>query len=446
MFRFPEKFLWGVATSAYQIEGAWNEDGKGQSIWDTFAHRPYTIHNNENGDIACNHYHQMPEDVALMKELGQQTYRFSISWSRVLPQGVGAINHKGLDFYDQLVDRLLDAEIIPNATLFHWDLPQALQDRGGWHNRDSVSWFCEYAQVMFARLGDRVPLWCTHNEPWSHAFQGHSFANHAPGIASAAQAYQTVHHLLLSHGRAVQLFRQEGYNGEIGIVLSFRHYLPASDSESDRAASQRAYDDKVSMFLQPLFRGHYPEHLINWLGTQAPQIHDGDLELIQQPIDYLGINYYYTLSISFASSGGLLKLKSAPFSAPGWGHTEMGWGVNPEGLKAVLLDIKENYGNLKVYITENGCALKDQSDATGLVADWGRVNYLRDHLRAIHEAIQTGANIQGYYLWSFLDNFEWSNGYRPRFGIVRIDFDTCKRIPKQSAYWYKEAIARNGIE
>lgn len=443
---FPQGFLWGSAAAAYQIEGAWNEDGRGESIWDRYSHRQQTILNEDNGDISCDHYHKMPEDVALIKALGQQTYRFSISWSRVLPKGRGNINNKGLDFYDQLVDQLLAANIVPNATLYHWDLPQALQDQGGWTNRDSTDWFAEYAQIMFDKLGDRVPLWSTHNEPWSHAFQGYGFGNHAPGIADASQAYSTAHHLLLSHAKALQLFRQGGYKGEIGIVLSFRHYIPASDNQSDRAAAARAYEDKVPLFMEPLFKGKYPQNLMNWLGTQAPRIQDADLALINQPIDYLGVNYYYTLAISFAPYGGLLKFKPAPYSAPGWGHTDMGWGVNPPGLTAVLLNIKENYGNPKVYITENGCALEDQPDTNGFVTDWGRINYLRDHLCAVHEAITAGANIQGYYVWSILDNFEWSYGYKPRFGIVRVDFNTRKRIPKQSAYWYKDVIARNGVE
>lgn len=445
--QFPQGFLWGAGTSAYQIEGAWNEDGKGESIWDRFTHRQYTIHNDDNGDVSCDHYHRMPEDVALMKELGLQSYRFSISWSRVLPQGRGDINHKGLDFYNQLVDKLLAANIVPNATLFHWDLPQALQDKGGWPNRDITDWFAEYARVVFDRLGDRVPLWSTHNEPGIHAFQGHAFANHAPGIADYYRAYQTVHHLLLSHGKAVQVFRQGGYKGEIGIVVSFKHYLPASDSDRDRAACQRAYDEKVSLFMEPLFKGDYPQRLFNWIGSHAPRVQEGDLALISQPIDFLGVNYYFTLSVSsVAPTGGLQKLKWTQVSAPGWGNTEMGWGVNPVGLKAVLLNIKENYGNPKMYITENGCALKDQPDASGFVADWSRINFLRDHFCAVNEALEAGVNLHGYYVWSLMDNFEWPYGYNPRFGIVRVDRETGKRTPKQSAYWYREVIARNGVE
>lgn len=444
---FREGFLWGAASSAYQIEGAWNEDGKGESIWDRFTHRPHTIVNGETGDVSCDHYHRMPEDVALMKELGLQTYRFSICWSRVLPQGRGDINHKGLDFYDQLVDKLLAANIVPNVTLFHWDLPQAVQDKGGWPNRDSTDWFAEYARVMFDRLGDRVPLWSTHNEPGIHALQGYAFANHAPGIADYSQAYQTVHHLLLSHAKAVQVFRQGGYKGEIGIVLNLKHFQPASVNDSDRAAAARAYDEKVSLFMDPLFKGHYPQRLFDWIGSHAPRVQDGDLALINQPIDFLGVNYYFTLSVYFvAPTGGLMKLKWDQVSAPGWGHTEMGWGVNPSGLKAVLLNVKENYGNPKMYVTESGCALKDSPDASGFVADWGRINYLRDHLCAVHEAVEAGANIHGYYVWTLMDNFEWPYGYNPRFGIVRVNYETGERIPKQSAYWYRDAIARNGIE
>ncbi len=452
--KFPEGFLWGAATAAYQIEGAWNEDGKGESVWDRFAHRPHTILNGDTGDVACDHYHRMPEDVALMKELGLQSYRFSIAWTRIFPEGRGSVNQKGLDFYDRLVDKLLEAGIAPNVTLNHWDLPQALQNEGGWVNRDCTAWFVDYARVMFDRLGDRVPLWSTHNEPWVIAFLGHAFGFLAPGIADYSRAYQTSHHLLLSHGLAVQAFRAGGYKGEIGIVLSLSHYQPASETESDslrdscasRAACQRLYENNSALFLQPLFKGSYPEMLLNWIDSHAPKIQDGDLQIISEPIDFLGVNYYFTDAIAFAQSGGLLKLSAEPVSASGWGRTEMGWGINPPGFKAVLLDIKENYGNPKIYITENGCALKDTPDANGFVTDWERVNFLRSHFIAVHDALQAGVNLHGYYVWSLMDNFEWAQGFTPRFGLVRVDYQTLRRIPKQSALWYREVISRNGVE
>jgi beta-glucosidase len=444
--QFPEGFLWGTATAAYQIEGAWNEDGKGEGIWDRFTHSPYRIANGDTGDVACDHYHRMPEDVALMKELGLQTYRFSISWPRVLPQGQGAVHPKGLDFYDRLVDELLKAGIAPNVTLNHWDFPQALQDKGGWPNRDSADWFADYARVMFDKLGDRVTLWSTHNEPWVIAFVGHAFGDFPPGIADFSQAFQTTHHLLLAHGRAVQVFRQGGYKGEIGIVLDLQHHQPATDSEADDVASQRAHEATHGLFLDPLFKGHYPEMLFEWIGPHAPRIHNGDMALISQPLDFLGVNHYMTFAVRFSHRGGLFKMVREHMSAPNWGHTAMEWGINPAGLTAVLLNLKENYGNPKIYITENGCAVEDTPNENGFVADWGRINYLRAHLIAVHEAIQAGANLHGYYVWSLMDNFEWAHGYQPRFGIVRVDYETGQRIPKKSANWYSEVIARNGVE
>jgi len=444
ILQFPEGFLWGVATSAYQIEGAWNEDGKGESIWDHFVHRPYNVLNGDTGDVACDHYHHMPEDVALMKELGIKTYRFSIAWPRLLPQGRGAANGKGLDFYDHLVDNLLAAGIVPNATLNHWDYPQALQELGGWPNRDSADWFADYARLVFDRLGDRVAFWATHNEPWVIAFIGYAWGALAPGICDYSQAYQTIHHLLLAHGKTVQLFRQGGYKGQIGIVLNLGHFEPASDSDADRAACQRSYEENVALFMDPLFKGCYPQTLLDWIGPHAPHVQSGDMAVISQPIDFLGVNYYTTNKISF-SLRGLLKADSAPVSAPGWGRTEMDWGINPPGLAALLLHIKEKYGNPEMYVTESGCALKDTPDEHGFVTDWVRVNFLRDHFRAAHEAIQAGANLRGYYVWSLMDNFEWAMGFGPRFGILRVNCDTGARIPKQSARWYSQVIAQNGV-
>jgi beta-glucosidase len=443
--RFPEGFLWGAATSSYQIEGAWNQDGRGESIWDRFTRRPGNILDGSNGDNACRHYERMPQDVVLMKSLGLKSYRFSIAWPRVLPQGVGAINAAGLDFYDRLVEQLLSANIIPMATLYHWDLPQALQEAGGWANRESVDWFAGYARAVWDRLGDRVKFWVTLNEPWVAAFLGHATGEHAPGRCDFSLAYQTVHHLLLAHGRAVQVFRQGGYGGEIGIVLNLDHLVPASPGVADQAACRRAYDENASLFLEPLFHGRYPEQLFDWIGPHQPLVRSGDLDLIRQPVDLLGINYYQTHSVEYAVNGSLLKLRASPVSAPGWGLTAMGWGINPPGLTAVLLDVKNRCGNPKIYITENGCALHDAPDEMGFVEDWSRVNYIRDHLHAAHAALRAGANLRGYYAWSLMDNFEWAWGYGPRFGLVRVDFETGQRNPKQSARWYSEVIASNGF-
>jgi beta-glucosidase len=443
---FPQDFVWGAATSAYQIEGAWDEDGKGESIWDRFTHTPYHVVDGDTGDLACDHYHRMPQDVALMGTLGLHTYRFSVSWPRVLPQGRGKANEAGLDFYDRLVDELLSAGIAPIINLFHWDLPQAIQDVGGWENRDSTDWFALYAQVVCERLGDRVERWITVNEPRVAAFLGYGRGVHAPGICDYTQAYQAAHHLLLAHGKAVQALRAADCRGEIGVVHDLAHFVPASDREEDVEACRRAYEQDIAQFLEPVFEKRYPDVLLDWIGSQRPRIADGDMDIIGQPIDFLGINYYKTHKVSFDTGQTPLKARSTPVSAPGWGLTEVGWGVNPPGLKAVLLDVMETYDNPRVYVTENGCAFPDAPDKTGFVADWGRVNFLRGHLRAIHEAVEAGADVRGYLVWSLMDNFEWAMGYGPRFGIIRVDYDTLERTPKQSALWYRDVIAQNAID
>jgi beta-glucosidase len=443
---FPSDFLWGAATAAYQIEGAWNEDGKGESIWDRFSHTPYNVRHGHTGDVACAHYHHMPRDVALMQQLGLESYRFSLSWPRILPEGRGAVNEAGLDFYDRLVDELLAADIVPNATLYHWDLPQALQDEGGWPHPDSPAWFADYAQVVFERLGDRAPLWSTINEPWVVAFLGHAMAVMAPGLADYSKAFQTAHHLLVGHGRAVERFRQGGYPGEIGVVLNLNHMIAASQEQADQDARQRAYWALWSLFLDPLVHGRYPEPLYQWIGPHAPQRTPEELDLIHNTFDFLGVNYYVSDVVYFRPrAGALLKAESHQASAPGWGRTEMGWEVYPPGLTAVLRHLQVAYGNPKMYVTENGTALADAPDEEGFVADWGRVNYLRQHILAVHDALEAGANIHGYYVWSLFDNFEWAHGYDPRFGIVRVEYDTARRIPKQSAHWYRNLITANTL-
>jgi beta-glucosidase len=387
----------------------------------------------------------MPQDVALIKEMGLQAYSFSISWTRVLPDGRGALNQKGLDFYDQLVDTLLAADIVPVVTLNHWDFPQALQEVGGWPERDSVDWFVDYARTVFDRLGDRVASWITHNEPWVIAFLGYATGLHAPGMCDYSLAYQAAHHLLLSHGKTVQIFRQGGYRGEIGIVLSLEGFKPASENEADRAACQRVYQENFDLYLDPLINGHYPEMLFEWIGPHQPTLQAGDLDLISQPMDFLGVDHYRTHAVSHSVAGSLLKAELASVSNPGWGLTETGWGVTPAGLTKVLLDVKERCGDLKVYVAENGCAFPDTPDEDGTVADWGRVDYLRAHLQAALDAIKAGVNLQGYFVWSLMDNFEWAMGYGPRFGLIYVDYETGKRIPKQSAFWYSEVIKQNGI-
>ena len=443
--KFPVDFIWGVAASAYQIEGAWNQDGRGESIWDRFAHAPYHTLNGENADVAIDHYHRMPEDVALMKSLGIPWYSFCLSWSRVFPVGVGKPNSKGLDFYDRLVDALLKAGIKPKATLYHWDLPQNLQDRGGWPNRETVERFADYARVVFDRLADRVGVWCTHNEPWVAAFLGYATGVHAPGVCDYSQAYQAAHNLLLAHGRAVQIFRQSGHKGEIGLILNLNGLLPMTESEADVAATQRVHDETHALFLDPVFKGQYPDALFDFIGEHQPRVRSGDLELIHQPLDYLGLNYYNTDKVSFDVFGGLNKARLTPYSAPGWGRTDMNWGIDPAGLKRELLHVAKTYGNPKLYVTENGCAMPDVPDDKGFVADWNRIGYIRAHLQSVHEALKAGADVHGYFAWSIFDNFEWERGYGPRFGLVRINYETLERLPKQSAFWFKEVIEQNAV-
>jgi beta-glucosidase len=442
---FPAGFLWGAATSAYQIEGAWNEDGKGESIWDRYTHQRFKILNAENGDVACDHYHRLESDVAWMKELGLKAYRFSSAWTRVLPQGRGQVNPKGLDFYKRLVDLLLAAGIQPVCTLYHWDLPQALQDQGGWAKRDTTDWFAEYAQVMFEALGDRVQYWATHNEPWVVAFVGHGYGVMAPGLADISMSYQVMHHLLLSHGKALQVYRQAGYAGQIGIAVDIEDTIPASEKEEDQEACQRYAEHYAWLGAEPLFKGHYPLKLMEWLGPIAPHIQQGDMELIRQRVDFLGVNYYRGIAVNFDPEGGYLKCNAQQITAPMSYFTDMGWGVHPQGLKSVLLKLKENYGNPQIFVTENGCAAPDMVNQNGNVSDWQRIDYLRAHLSAAHAAIEAGVNLQGYFHWSLLDNFEWARGYSKRFGLIYVDFTDLSRIPKDSYTWYQAVIARNGI-
>lgn len=444
--KFPEGFVWGVATSSYQIEGAWDEDGKGESIWDRFSHTPNRVLNGDTGDTACDHYHRMNEDIELLKTLGVKSYRFSIAWPRVLPDGRGKPNPKGLAFYERLVDGLLEAGITPNATLYHWDLPQVLQDAGGWPARETADAFARYAGLMFDTLGDRVPFWATFNEPWVISFLGHANGQFAPGIASVPAAYQCAHHLLLAHGKAVQEYRRRSLPGKIGIVLNTEYPVPASDSEADKAAAQRYFEEYISVFAEPLFKGSYPAMLMDWIGPMAPKIEDGDMDLIRQPIDFLGMNYYTSRLVHYSPSGGYLKLQTEPLTLPMSGHTEVGWGIYPPGMTALLRHYSETYPDLPpIYVTENGCAARDAAGTDDFVDDRDRVAYLREHFLAAQDALHAGVDLRGYYVWSFLDNFEWADGYRPRFGLVRVEYATQKRIPKRSFHWYRQVIEDNGV-
>ncbi len=443
---FPKAFTWGAATASYQIEGAWKEDGKGESIWDRFTHQPHRILNGDTGDIACDHYHHMLEDVTLMKDLGLQSYRFSISWPRILPDGTGRVEPRGLDFYDRLVDELLNTGIRPNATLNHWDFPQALQDKGGWANRASADWFTDYARVVFEKLADRIPQWATHNEPFVVAFSGYGDGSFAPGIASYHQALQATHHLHLAHGQTVQLYHQFGYPGEIGIVLNLAPFKPKTDDPADVAAAIRIEMFINQLFMDPIFKGQYPDELMAWLDGMTPEIQDGDMGVINQPIDFLGVNYYFSQIASF-NPHGLFKLKTEPKVDPGWTITDKGWGICPSGLTELLTQIQEDYTLPPLYITENGTALGEPVDDTGFVNDQGRINYLRAHFQAAHQAIQKGVDLRGYYVWSLMDNFEWAEGYDLRFGLINVNFNDPerKRTPKASFEWYRDVIKHNAV-
>ncbi|MEV0981640.1 GH1 family beta-glucosidase [Streptomyces sp. NPDC049915] len=451
--RFPPGFVLGAATASYQIEGAVREDGRSPSIWDTYSHTPGMVTNGDTGDVACDHYHRYAEDVALLRDLGVDSYRFSIAWPRIVPDGSGPVNAKGLDFYDRLVDELLAAGIEPAATLYHWDLPQALEDRGGWRVRATAEHFAAYTATVAERLGDRVPRWITLNEPWCSAFLGYAVGRHAPGAREGRGALAAAHHLLVGHGLAVQALRAAGVR-EVGITLNLDRNLPASPgSPADRAAVLRADTQHNLVWTEPLFAGRYPaseEGTWGELITGQDFRQDGDLELIGQPLDFLGINYYRPIVVADApyreadpARRVATDNRYAEVRLEGVRHTAMDWPVAPGTFTDLLVDLKERYGAAlpPVHITENGSAEHDAADADGTVHDTDRVAYLRDHIGALRAAIDAGVDVRGYYVWSLLDNFEWAHGYGKRFGIVRVDYDTLRRTPKDSYRWYREFIA-----
>lgn len=442
--RFPEEFVLGAATSAYQIEGAWDEDGKGESIWDRFVHTPGTIEDGTTGDVACDHAHRWREDVELMSDLGLDAYRFSISWPRVLPAGTGAVNDHGLSFYDRLVDGLLEEGIRPFVTLYHWDLPQALQDRGGWPARDTIDAFCEYTDVVSRRLGDRVKDWTTLNEPFVSAFIGHRQGRHAPGHRSEEEALAATHHLLLAHGRSVPILREASANADVGITLVLHPAHAASPGAHDELAA-RQFDGVLNRtFLDPLFGRGYPSEVPYDRFVLESFVREGDLEQIAVPIDFLGVNYY---TRHVARSDAVAESENAPRTVhPGDEKTDMGWEVYPEGLYEVFERLGRDYDFPAYYITENGAAYPDVVDADGRVRDEERISYLRRHLQQATRIIDAGIPLRGYFAWSLMDNFEWSYGLKKRFGLVYVDFESLKRIPKTSFAWYKEAIARRAVD
>lgn len=439
-YNFPADFIFGTATSSYQIEGAWDKDGKGESIWDRFSHQKGNILNGDTGDKACDHYNRFKEDIALMKELNLDAYRFSISWPRIFPKGHGKVNQAGLDFYKELVDELLKAEIEPTITLYHWDLPQAIQDEGGWENRKTIDYFVEYAEVLFNELGDKVKSWLTHNEPWVASFVGNYFGEHAPGKNDLPVAIKVAHNIMVSHGKAVKKYREMNYDGEIGITLDLQEINPASQTKSDIKAAQ--LDDEFSnrWFLDPIFKAKYPEILMNIFkdNFDLQFIEDKDMEIISQEIDFLGINYYTRHVIAEDKSNDIFGFKHVKMI--GNPHTEMDWEVYPDGLYNLLIQLKEEYTDKPIYITENGRASDDKVNEYGRINDKDRIDYYASHLKAVERAIKSGVPVAGYYAWTLLDNFEWSWGYNRRFGLIYVDFETQERIFKDSARWYKELI------
>lgn len=431
--RFPPGFVWGVATSSFQIEGAATEDGKGESIWDSFCRVPGAIADASDGRVACDHYHRLNEDLDLVASLGVNAYRFSASWPRVRPTGAGAWNTRGLDFYERVVDGLLARGIKPYLTLNHWDLPDALQAGGGWGNRDTVQRFIEYALGMHKRLGDRVASITTHNEPWVMAVLGHETGTFAPGIKDRRIAIQVSHHLLLSHGLAIQALREQGCKAKLGIVLNLSPMHPATDSEEDKAQARLEDGKLVRWYMDPLFSKSYPQDVLDDLGADAPQVHAGDMEAIGTPMDFIGVNYY---SRSVVSASGPWDVKSG-----GRSLTDMGWEIYPEGLTELLLRLHHDYPVPPLYVTENGGAFKDQL-AGGKVHDADRTGFIAQHIDAMAQAMRQGVRMEGYMVWSLLDNFEWASGYKKRFGIVHVDYATQRRTLKDSALWYRDFLER----
>lgn len=440
---FPPEFLWGAATSAYQIEGSPLADGAGASIWHRFSHTPGRTAGSETGDVACDHYRRWAEDVDLMADLGLAAYRFSVAWGRVMPEGRGTVNEAGLGFYARLIDRLLKRGIRPCVTLYHWDLPAALDDRGGWLNTDIAEWFADYACVMFRAFGDRVPMWATLNEPWVVVDAGYLAGVHAPGHCDVFEAPIAAHNLLRAHGTAVQVYRAEARQA-IGLVVNLEPKEPASGSPDDVAATARAHAYMNRQFLDPVFKGRYPEEMRQIYGEAWPEFPPNDFDLIRQPLDFLGVNYY-TRSV-VRNDRAALPVRAAAVRQTASLHTDVGWEVHPESLASTLLWVTREYGAMPIYITENGAAFPDPEPAAGSaeVADPLRVEYLRSHLLAARAAMDQGVDLRGYFVWSLLDNYEWAAGYAKRFGIVRVDPATQARTFKASARFYREVIRTQG--
>ena len=430
---FPENFLWGSATSSFQIEGSTKEGGRSESIWDRFCKQPGAIADNSNGDVACDHYHRYKEDVRLISSLGLQAYRFSIAWPRIIPDGRGAVNQKGLDFYDRLVDELLKANIAPYVTLYHWDLPQVLEDKNGWVNRDTAYAFADYTKAVLERLGDRVASWATLNEPYVSASLGYKTGEHAPGRQSQSDSFAAAHHLLLAHGLAIPVIGDYAPKSDAGIVLNFTPCFPESDTAEDNQAASITDGWDNRWYVEPIAGLGYPTDTVEALGWDQKEVQPDDLKVIAAPIDFLGVNYY---TRQLQSADGTTSAKRLPLTA-------MGWEIYPQGIYETLTLLHRNHGFKKYYITENGAAFDDPPGQNEFVDDQNRIDYLHDHLQQLHRSIEFGVPVKGYFAWSLFDNFEWAYGYEKRFGLIRVNYDTLERTPKASALWYSE-VAKSG--
>ena len=450
--RFPDGFVWGTATASYQIEGAVDEDGRAPSIWDTFSHTPGRVRNGDTGDVACDHYHRYAEDVALLAELGCTHYRFSFAWPRLQPAGSGALNDKGVDFYDRLIDRLLDAGVQPWVTLYHWDLPQVLEDRGGWPERDTAHRFADYAVRVHERFADRVRFWTTLNEPYCAAFVGYAEGRHAPGRTEPEAALRAAHHLMLGHGLAIRAMREQRTEGSYGVTLNLYPVDAATDHPADLDAARRVDAVQNRIFLDPILRGRYPTDLLDDVAavTDASYIADGDEATIAAPLDLLGVNYYTRHVVragtaprdtptAFVGSGDVEKVSR------GLPTTNVGWEIDPQGLRDVLLRLHQEYDPIPLYVTENGMACDDRPGPDGTVADPARVSYLDSHFRVASELIEQGVDLRGYFVWTLTDNFEWGWGYSQRFGLVYLDYATQRRIPKDSARYFARVAKANAL-
>jgi beta-glucosidase len=454
---FPSGFRWGTATASYQIEGAVDADGRGPSIWDTFSHTPGRVTDGDTGDVACDHYHRYRDDVSLMAGMGVNAYRFSLAWPRIQPDGRGPANQAGLDFYRRLVDELLARDIEPWITLYHWDLPQPLEDEGGWPARDTAARFAEYAAIAHDALGDRVRYWLTLNEPWCSAFLGYGNGEHAPGRRDAADSVRAAHHLMLGHGLAVHAMRAQRPESQLGITLNLHALMAASDADADVDATRRIDAIANRVFLGPLLRGAYPADLIADLAGVCDFDHvlDGDEATIGVPLSMLGLNYYSRGVVGAPADGGEPGDRTVASCFPGSERlrfirrglptTDMGWEIDPAGLTDQLTAVHRLRPDLPIYVTENGAAYPDRPGPDGEVDDPARIAYIDAHLRACHEAIRDGVPLRGYFAWSLLDNFEWAFGYTKRFGLVYVDYATQRRTAKSSAHWYADVIARNGL-